>query len=56
MDFPGNASGEEPACQCKRCKRCRFSPWVRKISQRRALQATPVFLPGEPYGKWSLMG
>ena len=29
-------SGTEPVCQCRRCKRCRFSPWVRKISRGRA--------------------
>ena len=27
-DFPGGASGKEPACQCRRCKRCGFDPWV----------------------------
>ena len=31
MDFPGGNSGKEPACQCRRCKRCVFDPWVRKI-------------------------
>ena len=45
--FSGGASGEEPACQCRRCKRCRFDPWVRKISWRTAWQPTPVFMPGE---------
>ena len=29
--FPGGASGKEPTCQCRRPKRCRFDPWVRKI-------------------------
>ena len=24
-------SGKEPACQCRRCKRHTFDPWVRKI-------------------------
>ena len=24
----GGASGKEPACQCRRHKRCRFNPWV----------------------------
>ena len=48
------ASGKEPACQCRRHKRCRFDPWVRKISWRRAWQSTPVFLPGETYGQRSL--
>ena len=29
---PGGASGKEPACQCRRHERHRFSPWVGKIS------------------------
>ena len=29
---PGNVSGKEPACQCRRYKRYRFGPWVRKTS------------------------
>ena len=41
----GGASGKEPACQCRRLKRCRFDPRVRKIPWRRAWQPTPVFLP-----------
>ena len=28
--FPGGANGKEAACQCSRCKRCGFHPWVRK--------------------------
>ena len=39
-------SGKEPACQCRRRKRC-LHPWVRKIPWRRAWKPTPVFLPGE---------
>ena len=34
-DFPGDASGKEPACQCRRHKRHRFSPCVKKISWKR---------------------
>ena len=41
MGFPGEASGKEPTCQCRRHKRCGKIPW------RRAWQPTPVFLPGE---------
>ena len=26
--FPGGARGKEPSCQCRRCKRYRFDPWV----------------------------
>ena len=31
MGFPGDASGKESACQCSRCKRPGFNPWVGKI-------------------------
>ena len=27
--FPRWHSGKESTCQCRRCKRCRFDPWVR---------------------------
>ena len=33
--FPASTSGEEPVCQCRRCKIHGFDPWVRKISWRR---------------------
>ena len=29
--FPGGATGKEPACQCRRCKRCGFDPSVGEI-------------------------
>ena len=29
--FPGGASGKESAYQCRRCKRCRLHPLVRRI-------------------------
>ena len=54
--LPGDASGKEPACQCRRCKRLGFDAWVQKIPWRRAQQPTPVFLPGEPHGQRSLVG
>ena len=53
---PGGTSGKEPACQCRRHKRCRFDPWVRKSPWRRAWQPTPVSLPGESQGQRSLVG
>ena len=37
-------------------KRCRFDPWVRKITWRRAWQSTPVFLAAEALGQRSLVG
>ena len=45
--FPGGASGQELACQCRRHKRHGFDPWVGKIPLRKARQPTPVLLPGE---------
>ena len=49
--FSGGASSKEPTCQCRRCKRHVFNPWVRKNPWRRAWQPTPVFLPGESHGQ-----
>ena len=38
-------SQQERIClQCRRRRRCRFSPWVGKIPWRNAWQHTPVFL------------
>ena len=54
--FPGGTSGKEPACQCRRHKRCRFNPWVGKIPWSRKWQPTPVFLPGKSHGQRSLAG
>ena len=40
-------SGKESTYQCRRHKRCRFDPWVGKITWSRKWQPTPVLLPGE---------
>ena len=53
--LPRWLSGKESACQCRRHKRHRFDPWVRKIPWRRKRQPTPVFLPGESHGQRSLV-
>ena len=34
--FPGGTSGKEPACRCRRPKRCGFDLWVRRTPCRRA--------------------
>ena len=52
--FPGDASGKEVTCQCRRCQKQEFEPWVGKILWRSGLENTPVFLPGESYGHRSL--
>ena len=49
-------NGKDSACQCRKRRRCWFSPWVRKIPWRREWQPTPVFLPGEFHGQGSLVG
>ena len=54
--FPGGASGQESTCQCRRCQRCEFNPWVRKIPWRRKWQPTPVFLHEKSHGQRSLVG
>ena len=49
-----SAGGKEPACQCRRLKRRRLDPWIRKIPWRRIWQPTPILLPGESHGQRSL--
>ena len=51
MGFPGGASAKEPACQCRRHKRCGFDPWLGRSPWRRPWQLTPVFLPGKLHGQ-----
>ena len=53
---PRWCSGKESACQCRRCKRHRFNPWVVKILWRRKRQPTLVFLPGKFRGHKNLEG
>ena len=48
LGFPDGSRGKEPTCQCRRCKRQKFNPWIRMILWRRAWQPTLVFLPEEP--------
>ena len=62
LSNPGNgptscnsASGKEPICKCRTCKRHRFNPWV-KIPWRMAWQPTALFLPRESQGQRSLAG
>ena len=54
--FLGSTGGKEPACQCRRHKRCGLDPWVRKIPWRRARQPTAAFLPAESHGQRSPAG
>ena len=52
LGLPWWLSGKESAYQCRKC---RFNPWVRKISWRK-WQPTPVFLSGKSHGQSSLVG
>ena len=54
--FPGGTNGKESTCQCRRCKRLGFHPWVGKTPWSRKRQPIPVFLPGESHGQRSLAG
>ena len=57
LGFSGGASGKEPECQSRRCKRRGFDPsLVGKIPWRRAWQPTPVSLLGKFHGQRSLAG
>ena len=56
LGFLGGASGKEPPCECKRCQRCEFHPWILKILWRREWRPTPVFLPGDSHGQRRLAG
>ena len=56
LKLPNGSTSKEPTCQCKRCTRCGFSPWVVKIPWRRKWQPTPVFLPGKSHGQRNLAG
>ena len=56
MGFPGGASGKEPVCQLRRCRRHRFDPWVGKIPWSGKWQPTSVFFPAEFHGERSLAG
>ena len=55
LGLPWWVSCKEPACQCRRCKKHGFDPWVRKTPWRRDRLPTPVFLgfPGGSAGEES---
>ena len=55
-ELPRWCSAKESACQCWRCKRHRFDPWIRKIFWRRKWQPAPIFLPGKSHTQRSLTG
>ena len=55
-ELPRWLGGKDSACQCRRCQRCGFHPWVGKIPWKRKWQSAPVFWPGKSCGQRSLEG
>ena len=55
VGFSGGTSGKESSCQCRRCMRCRFNHWGRKIPWSRKWQPALVFLPGKFHGQRNLV-
>ena len=53
MSFPGGSAGKEYTCNVGDLGSILG---LGKIPWRRALQPTPVFLPGESHGQRSLVG
>ena len=49
-------SGKESGCQCRRCKRHGFDPWVGKILWRRQWWPVSEFLPGKFHRQRILVG
>ena len=56
LGFPGGSVIKESSCQCRRCKRCSFNPWDKKIPWSRKQKPTQVFLSGKFPGQRSLAG
>ena len=53
--FPGDASGKFLACQCRRHKRHRFNPWIRKVPWRRARHPLQCSCLENPHGQRHLV-
>ena len=54
--FPGNSSGKEHGCQCRRHKSRGFYPWVRKIPWKIACNPLQYSCLENPHGQRSLAG
>ena len=55
-DFSSGSASKESTCPCRRYRRCRFDPWVRRSPWSRKWQPILVFLPGESHGQRSPEG
>ena len=54
--FPGGSVIKNPPANCRRHKRYRFDPWVRKSTWSQKWQHIPAFLPGNFHRQRSLVG
>ena len=54
--LPWWLSGKQFACQCRKCRRRGFDPWVGKIPWKREWLTSPVFLPGKSHEQRTLAG
>ena len=55
--LPWWLSNKESVCNARDVRDADLiHPWVGKIPWRRTSQPTPVFLPGQSHGQWSLTG
>ena len=44
LGSPGGTTGKEHACQCRRCKRLGFDPWVRNHALEEGMATHPSIL------------
>ena len=56
IGLPRWCCGKELTCQCRRCRKFGFNPWVGKIPWSRKWQSTPVLLSWKLHGQRSLAG
>ena len=54
--LPWWLDGKKSTCQCRKCKKWGFDPWVGKMPWRRKWQPTPEFLTGKSHKQRSLVG
>ena len=54
--FPDGASGQEPACKCRRQKRLGFNPLGGENPLEEGMATHSSILPGESHGQRSLVG
>ena len=50
--LPRWCSGKESACECRRCRRRDFNPWVGKIPKSRKWQPDPYLENSMDRGAW----